>query len=195
MGNFVVSNKITMATEFNDMQKVKRAFFTMRNGALADNMRRQGANYRIIFGVNLPQLVEIAREIPHDAILAQALWDNKTTRESLLLAPMIYPIEQFTIDTARKWVAETPSTEVADILCHRLLRYTEFADSLADENLSSDIDMQRYTALRLKFNRLPHNINQVLVQAQTELSRNRPLTIAICHSLIDEITFLLENRD
>lgn len=195
MGNFVVSNKITMATEFNDMQKVKRAFFTMRNGALADNMRRQGANYRIIFGVNLPQLVEIAREIPHDAIFAQALWDNKTTRESLLLAPMIYPIEQFTIDTARKWVAETPSTEVADILCHRLLRYTEFADSLADENLSSDIDMQRYTALRLKFNRLPHNINQVLVQAQTELSRNRPLTTAICHSLIDEITFLLENRD
>ena len=87
-----------MATEFNDMQKVKRAFFTMRNGALADNMRRQGANYRIIFGVNLPQLIEIARETPHDATLTQALWDNKTTRESMLLAPMIYPIEQFSND-------------------------------------------------------------------------------------------------
>lgn len=181
-----------MATEFNDMQKVKRAFFTMRNGALADNMRRQGANYRIIFGVNLPQLIEIARETPHDATLAQALWDNKTTRESMLLAPMIYPIEQFSNDTARKWVAETPSAEVADILCHRLLRHTEFADTLADEILSSDSDIQRYTALRLKFNRLPHNIKKVLAQAQAELSRNCPLTISICHSLINEIEFLLE---
>lgn len=182
-----------MATEFNDMQKVKRAFFTMRNGALADNMRRQGADYRIIFGVNLPQLIEIASATPHDATLAQALWDNKTTRESMLLAPMIYPIEQFSIDTARKWIAETPSTEAADILCHRLLRHTEFADYLADEILSSDSsDIQRYTALRLKFNRLPHNINQVLAQAQAELYRNCSLTISICHSLINEIEFLLE---
>jgi hypothetical protein len=110
----------------------------------------------------------------------------------MLLAPMIYPIEQFSNDTARKWVAETPSAEVADILCHRLLRHTEFADTLADEILSSDSDIQRYTALRLKFNRLPHNIKQVLAQAQAELSRNCPLTISICHSLINEIEFLLE---
>ena len=105
---------------------------------------------------------------------------------------MIYPIEQFSIDTARKWVAEVPSAEVADILCHRLLRHTEFADTLADEILSSDSDIQRYTALRLKFNRLPHNINQVLAQAQAELSRDCSLTISICHSLINEIEFLLE---
>lgn len=181
-----------MATEFNDMQKVKHAFFTMRNGALADNMRRQGANYRIIFGLNLPQLIEIAKITPQNAILAQSLWENKTTRESMLLAPMIYPIKDFSIEIARKWIDEIQSAEIADILCHRLLRHTDFADILADEIISSEDDIKRYTALRLKFNRLPNNISQVLKQAQTELHRNCQLTASICHNLINEIEFLLE---
>ena len=82
-------------TQFNDMQVVKRRFFAMRNGAVADNMRKLGANYRIIFGLNLPQIVEIANETPHDEVLAEALWQIKSTRESQLLAPMIYPREKF----------------------------------------------------------------------------------------------------
>ena len=31
-------------TEFNEMQTLKRRLFAMRNGAIADNMRRQGAD-------------------------------------------------------------------------------------------------------------------------------------------------------
>ena len=179
-----------MATEFNEMQKVKRAFFTMRNGALADNMRRQGANYRIIFGVNLPQLIEIAKVTPHDASLAQSLWDNKTTRESLLIAPMIYPIEQFSIEIARQWIAEVPTAEVADILCHRLLRRTDFANKLAEEFINSDNDIIRYTALRLKFNLLPLDIDNTYTQVQNELSRNCQMTTSLCNNMINEIKFL-----
>lgn len=56
-------------TTFNKMQLLKRRFFAMRNGAVADSLRRQGADYRIIFGLNLPQLVDIAREFGPTSIL------------------------------------------------------------------------------------------------------------------------------
>ncbi len=187
-----MQNRNDMAAEYNDMQKVKRAFFTMRNGALADNMRRQGASYRIIFGVNLPQLAEIAKATPHDAVLAQLLWDNKTTRESQLLAPMIYPREEFAIATARCWVAEIPTAEVADILCHRLLRYVDYADAFAQELIKSENDMEKYAALRLMFNRLPNNIDNAELEARTEQQRGCALTASLCRALIDEIEFLRE---
>lgn len=178
--------------EFNEMQKVKRKFFTFRNGALADNMRRQGVSYRIIFGLNLPQLTEIASETPHNSALAQSLWENKSTRESMLLATMIYPIEEFDIDTARQWVGESPTTEVTDILCHRLLRHTAYARQLAEEIMSSTSDIMRYTALRLMFNLLPANIEQTKACAEQELSQQCPLTSHLCRTLLSEIDFLME---
>ena len=107
-------------TQFNEMQTVKRRFFAMRNGAVADNMRRHVANYRIIFGLNLPQIVEIANETPANATLAETLWKNQSTRESMLIAPMIYPRDEFGFDVACRWVSEVPTAEVGDVLCHRL---------------------------------------------------------------------------
>lgn len=49
--------------EFNLMQTVKRRFFAMRNGALAEQMRSRGLTYRINFGLNLPQIKEIAADV------------------------------------------------------------------------------------------------------------------------------------
>lgn len=180
---------------FNEMQRVKRAFFTYRNGALADNIRQQGATYRIIFGLNIPQLVQIASETPHSATLAQSLWENRSTRESMLLAPMIYPRDEFDINTARRWVGESPNTEVADILCHRLLRHTDYALQLANELIVSDCDITRYTALRLMFNLLPLQIQHVKEYATIERQRNCPLTASLCRSLLSEIEFITGEKE
>ncbi len=177
---------------FNDMQLVKRMFFTMRNGALADNMRRQGAPYKIIFGVNLPQLVQIAAETPHNASLAQSLWENQSTRESMLLAPMIYPKDELTIETALQWAKQSPTAEIADVLCHRLLRHVEFAEHLVDELIQSTNDIERYTALRLLFNLLPSRLGYAKECAEKELHNNCALTASLCKSLISEIDFILE---
>ena len=186
------ANHNVIMAEFNDMQQLKRRLFAMRNGAVADNMRRQGADYRIIFGVNLPQLVEIAGETPHNTELAERLWQNKTTRESLLIAPMIYPRDEFSIEIARRWITEIPSAEVADILCHRLLRHLDYAESLSDEFIASSSDLERYTALRLMCNLLPAQLDTVKAHAEVELSRGCALTSALCLMLIEEISFLQE---
>ena len=52
-------------TSFNEMQTVKRHFFALRNGVIADALRRAGSPFRIIFGLNLPQIAEIAMKTPH----------------------------------------------------------------------------------------------------------------------------------
>ncbi len=180
------------AVTYNPMQTVKRRLFAMRNGVIADVLRRSGSPFRIIFGVNLPQLVDIAAETGPSEELAIALWNNTTTRESLLLAPMLYPRENFGKDTARTWIAEVPAPEVADILCHRLLRHQDYAAELASEVAAdnSASDLEHYTALRLAFNIIRSNASECEAIARTELKRDCPLTRNVAASLLEELEFL-----
>ena len=135
-----------------ELKDIKQQFFTYRNGMLADRLREAGDCHRVIFGLNVPQIVEIARMAGSDKALAEQLWANDTTRESRLIAPMIYPREEMTAGTARAWIAAVENTEVADILCHRLLRYLDFALGLSEEHAEAESDLQRYVALRLALN-------------------------------------------
>ena len=179
--------------EFNEMQTIKRHFFAMRNGAVADNMRRHGAKYRIIFGLNLPQITEIAHSTQHSCQLAEKLWQNQSTRESMLMAPMIYPRENFNLQTAIRWISEIPSAEVADVLCLKLLRHLDYAWQLSTTFNKSQKSMERYTALRLMFNLLPAHINDIKNYAIEEMKHNEPLTSLLCLQIIDEIDFLSED--
>ncbi len=181
-------------TTYNDMQSIKRRLFAMRNGAMADSLRRFGANYRIIFGVNLPQLIEIALDYAPDADLASRLWANTSTRESLLLAPMIFPREQMTFALASQWISQVPTPEVADILCHRLLRHLPEAYSLVERFIDSPEPLIRYTALRLQFNLLPQHLRYASSIATAELERSCPLTASLCRNLLDEVSFLSQTE-
>lgn len=140
-------------TLYTPVQRVKRYFFSMRNGVIADTLRKGGSPFRYIFGLNLPQLVEASVIFGKDKALACKLWDNNTTRESMLLAPMLMPADDFCIEDARKWISVTPVPEVADVLCHRLLRHLPYALGLVLEfSDASHTDMERYTAGRLALN-------------------------------------------
>ncbi len=140
-------------TEFNPMQQVKRAFFAMRNGITADVLRRAGSPFPMIFGLNLPQIREVADAHGKDVELARTLRDDRRTRESQLLAPMLFPPEALGPEEALGWIEELPeATEVADVLCHRLLRHLQFAPMLAKRAGESPRASTRYTALRLAVN-------------------------------------------
>lgn len=176
---------------FNDMQMMKRRLFAMRNGVIADVLRRGGSPFRIIFGVNLPQLAEIAADFGQNSDLAERLWANSTTRESMLMAPMLYPGDSFGIELARRWAGEVPSPEVADVLCHRLLRHRDYAWELAEELMQSEIDLVRYTGLRLMFNMLYKRPAETLVHAEKELGRDCPLTAPVARMMVAECREIL----
>ena len=80
------------------------------------------------------------------------LLDNDTTRESLLLAPMIYPIEDLTLQDAIAMAFKTKTYETADTLSHALLRHFNNAKELCSELIHSDNIMAKYTGLRLFLN-------------------------------------------
>lgn len=138
--------------KFNRMQQAKRMMFAMRNGVVADVLRKGGSTFSIIFGVNLPQLADIARELGADRDLAERLWTNITTRESMLLAPMLVEADDFAEADARRWIETVPCNEVADVLCLKLLRHLPYATALVESYRHSDDKVLRYTALRLMCN-------------------------------------------
>ena len=180
--------------EFNKMQILKRRFFAMRNGLLADQMRRAGSPFRIIFGLNVIQLKEIASDYGHDAAMAAKLWANTTTRESMLLAPMLWSSEDFTADELVALCGESPHSEVSDMLCHRLLRSRHDAPAIADKLASSELPLMRYTALRLALALLGNGIeaDRAAALADKELAAGEPLTRSLAMMLKDSAQFLLE---
>lgn len=181
-------------TEFNQFQQIKRNFFAMRNGIVADTIRRGGLQYKMIFGLNLPQIADIAATLPHSRELAEELWADVRTRESRLLSPMLYPREELTRQRAAELLAEAQTTEVADILCHRLLRHMPFALDLATEAATATDEMHRYGAFRLMCNLVYTHPAEIRPFAEAELQAATSLTRPLCLNLLQEIEFLSEGE-
>lgn len=174
------------------MQMLKRRFFAMRNGIVADCMRKAGAPYRIVFGLTLPQIREIAADFGPDAEMARELWRNVSTRESLLIAPMLMPADAMTAGEAARWIETAPSAEAIDILCLKLLRAQPYAAELAAELFKSDRPLTRYASLRLSMNLLPADIDGAEQRARAESGQKNSATFAVARQILDEIEFLKE---
>lgn len=89
------------------------------NGVVSTLQRRQGLDYKINFGVELPRLKGIANAHAKNRELATALW-QENIRECKILAILLMPEEGYA-DVAEKWISETKFTEIADILAMNLL--------------------------------------------------------------------------
>ena len=182
-------------SEKTPLQNVKQRFFALRNGALADMLRKAGSPYSIIFGLNLPQIREIAAAFGTNPELAEQLWNNQTTRESRLLAPMLIDKSTFSENDAARWLSSLNGTsEEADILSHTLLRHLPFTKSLTDSLTHSDEPIKRYIGLRLLLSSLTAYDETALQMANIELERDEALTRPVALQIVDEISYLKENR-
>lgn len=72
------------------IKRVKHEFMAYRNGIVSDTLRKAGMPYSVIFGLQLPQLTQIAKGIGKSEAIADYLWDDKGVRESRLLASYVY---------------------------------------------------------------------------------------------------------
>ena len=164
----------------------------MRNGIIADTLRNAGSPFRIIFGLNLPQLVEIAGECGKSTELAELLWQNNSTRESMLLAPMLVEEQHFTLNDSLRWIDSIPSAEVADILCHRLLRKVPYAWTLAEQLISTPSGTwHQYTGLRLTFNLINQDPQRAIDMLQNSDIQDDLLPLS--NSIISECRYLTSN--
>ena len=184
-----------MTQQFNKIQTLKRRFFAMRNGLLADQMRRAGSNFRIIFGLNIVQINEIAADYGHDSEFASTLWENTTTRESMLLAPMLWSVDDFNYEGAIKLCHEVTDAEVADIVCHKLLKRRDDVITIIDALIDAEQPILRYIALRLTLPMIGGKISpeRALEMAEIEMGKGESLTAALAAMIKSEADFLLED--
>lgn len=185
--------KIHTGSELHATVKVlKQRLFAMRNGIVADALRKSWCPHKIIFGLNLPQLTEIAAEFEQSQELADHLFADQALRESVLIAPMLYPHEQLTLERARQLCYGVQWHEDADLLCFKLLKKTDFAEDLADELCKQKDSLLRYTGLRLWLNIVARDPARALLAAQAESENDAPLSM-LASMLAEEAKFLLES--
>lgn len=103
----------------DEIREIKKSLRLSMNGVVSTLQRRQGLDYKINFGVELPRLKGIANAHAKNRELATALW-QENIRECKILAILLMPEEGYA-DVAEKWISETKFTEIADILAMNLL--------------------------------------------------------------------------
>lgn len=112
------------------VREIKQSFRAMMNGTASRSMREKGADYKLNWGVSLPDLQAMAAEIGMDYELAIALW-KEDVRECKILATMLMPPEKMLPDVAEIWMEQTRSQEMAEIVAFQLFQHLDFASLLA----------------------------------------------------------------
>lgn len=135
--------------------EIRREFYALRNGILADTLRKAGMNLKYIFGLQLPQIKTIADRFRSDdagenAALARNLWTDKDCRESRLLACHLMPPSEITREEAEAWTHGITTREEADILAFRLIRHLGYAGELSEKLEKSDDNLLNYEAVAIR---------------------------------------------
>jgi len=93
-------------------------------------MARFGINSKNTYGVSIPVLRKMAKEIGRNHLLAQRLW-NSGVHEARILAGMIDSPEEVTEKQMERWVKDFDSWDVCDQVCSNLFDRTQFAHKKA----------------------------------------------------------------
>ena len=81
-------------------QDIRKEFFAYRNGIIAEQLRAAGDPHTMLMGCQLTDVIAIAEHYEKSAELAQALWNDVNHRECRMAATMLYPAEEFKMETA-----------------------------------------------------------------------------------------------
>ncbi len=173
------------------LKDIKRMYRLYMNGIVSQSMRDKGVQYRVNFGLTLPLLRRIAAQVPPSPHIAQELWQDTGVRESMLLAPMLYPADQFTPEMAQQWIMQMPNTEVADFCCKYLFAQLPYAPQLVTAWIAGETDVVVYTGYRLAYSLLdtaPSTqwVSHVAGCAVEAMVCNRPIIAAAARRFLTE---------
>ncbi|MFA6702044.1 MAG: DNA alkylation repair protein [Dysgonamonadaceae bacterium] len=126
------------------IKKIRTDLRLSMNGVVSTSMREKGLNYRMNFGVNIPALRVMAKKYTPDKELAYKLW-REDVRELKILATMLNPVSEFTLDDAQQWVKEIPNQEIREQVCMNLFQKLDCADELVSKWIQSADDEVRTT--------------------------------------------------
>ena len=157
------------------LKKIKQSFRLMMNGVASRSMRDKGADYKINWGVGLPDLQQMALEYGKDYELAIELW-KEDIRECKILATMLMPPEQMPPEIVDIWMEQTHSQEMVEMACFHLYQHLDYVPVLAYQWMAAEDDLHQmaaYLILARIFSRgqepNERGINEFLDQAASAL--------------------------
>jgi 3-methyladenine DNA glycosylase AlkD len=103
---------------------------SLSNPEAVAGMARFGINRKSTYGVSIPVLRKMAKEVGRNHVLARRLW-NSNIHEARILAGMIDLPEMVTEKQMEKWVRDFDSWDVCDQVCSNLFDRTKFAHQKA----------------------------------------------------------------
>ena len=162
------------------VREIKGKLRLFMNGVLSQSLREKGLKYRLIFGVELPRLKELAAGYEQNHDLAQALW-KEDIRECKILAAYLQPAESFDSELADFWMESISNTELADYVCMALFRHLPYASQKAFQWIASENRMEIYTGFRL--------MSHLFAQFGAEMNERS------CNEFLDQAQTVLQSDD
>ncbi len=105
---------------------------SLANPETVKGMARFGISAKNTYGVSIPNLRKMAKEIGINHDLAERLWDSKI-HEARILASLIGDPKMVTEEQMEKWAKDFDSWDVCDQCCGNLFDKTRFAYKKAVE--------------------------------------------------------------
>lgn len=155
------------------LRNTRKQFFAYRNGIIADSLRKNGDPHSMIMGCQMTDVAQIAAGIEPSKEIAEAFWADTKHRECRMIAPMLYPAADMDKATALQWAKNVECEEIADVLCHRLLRKLPFATEIAMVLKNSTEPMAIYTGFRLLLNLVLMNKVEKTDSLKAELEKEK----------------------
>lgn len=104
----------------------------LSNPEAVKGMARYGINPDNAYGVSIPNLRTMAKEIGRNHSLSETLWSSGI-HEARILASMIDDPDMVAEEQAERWVRDFDSWDVCDQCCNNLLKKVAFAYEKAAE--------------------------------------------------------------
>lgn len=182
----------------NNLRDIRKEFFAFRNGIVADKLRKAGDPHGIIMGCLLVDVQAIAVRFSNNindkeqlATIASELWSDTNSRECRLAAPMLYPADKMSTEQALQWCESVETVEVADNLCHKLLRHINGSDTLFRQLIADEKPLIKYTGYRLLLNLLllgkVHPTASLRTIVETETTTATPPLTSLINDILEEL--------
>ena len=151
------------------------------NGAVADAMFCYGKPYGLNYGVSLPTVRTIARQVEQSNELADYLFKQQV-RELQLAAMHIALPEQFSTEQVERWGEGIINSEMAEEMAFALLRHLSFIDEVYQAWAGSENEFKVYSALlsaaKCKLSEKAQTLEPIL-EIATRYPTSRPIAKGI----------------
>ncbi|HRZ96126.1 MAG TPA: DNA alkylation repair protein [Paludibacter sp.] len=119
------------------IKDIKQNIVLSMNGIVSEQMNKSGIFYKKNYGVSIPRILEISKLYKPDHNIAERLWAMRI-RETMMLALLIEPIENFAYRLAKKRIGEIEQLDLAEFSSMYFFSKLPYSNELCLECVFSD---------------------------------------------------------